>query len=245
MSLGMFCRIPLPYHYWDESYTAIMVASIPLVGMLIGAFWWLTGALLITFKLPLMLTAAALTLAPFFVAGFIHLDGYMDTSDALLSYRPQEDKLRILKDPHVGSFAVVMLGILFILQFAAMYTIAESGMFLALLLTIPVISRCCSALSILTLRHMPQSNYSSMLAQKAGKTHVIFVIVIAVAAVTFSFIFAKYFGLVVSAAVFLGFTGAMTKAYRGFNGISGDLLGYSLVIGELCGLIALALLQNI
>ena len=244
MSLGMFCAIPLPYHFWDERYTSLMVASIPLIGIIIGVLWWLTAVLLMGFGTPLMMTAAILTLVPFFIAGFIHLDGYMDTSDALLSYRPLEDKLRILKDPHVGSFAVVMLAILFLLQFAAMYTIAESGRFMALLIIISVISRCCSALSILVLRHMPQSNYVSMLAQNIGVSHKVFVIFVAVAAVSFSFLFARSFGFIVSTAVILGHAGAMTKAFKAFKGISGDLLGYSLIIGELCGLIALAFLQN-
>ena len=244
MSLGMFCAIPLPYHFWDEKYAALMVASIPLIGIIVGVLWWLATVLLMGVGTPLMMTAAILTLVPFYIAGFIHLDGYMDTSDALLSYRPLEDKLRILKDPHVGSFAVVMLAILFLLQFAAIYTIAESGRFLALLIAVPVISRCCSALSILTLHHMPQSNYVSMLAQNIGTSHKIFVILVAVAAVAFSFMYARSIGLIVSAAVIFGHAGAMTKAFKGFKGISGDLLGYSLVIGELCGLIALALLQN-
>lgn len=244
MSLGMFIGIPLPYHFWDEKYTALMVASIPLVGAIIGTLWWLVGVLLIALELPLMLTAAALALAPFLIAGFIHLDGYMDTSDALLSWRPLEDKLRILKDPHVGSFAVVMLGILFILQFAAMYTVAETGRYLALVISVSVISRSCSALSIFILRHLPESNYASMLARGVKISHRIFVALVAVGAAGFSFLYAGVSGLVVVASVILGYAGAMRFAFKGFKGISGDLLGYALVIGELFGLIALAVLQQ-
>ena len=42
------------------------------------------------------------------VTGGIHMDGYMDTMDALHSYGNREKKLEILKDSHIGAFAVIM-----------------------------------------------------------------------------------------------------------------------------------------
>ena len=245
MALGMFTAIPLPFHIWDEKLTSIMVAALPLVGAVIGAIWWGTSALLLIANFPIVMVAALLAVAPFFIAGFIHLDGYMDTSDALLSRRPLEDKLRILKDPTVGAFAVVMLGILFLLQFAAMYAIVDGGRFLALLIVICVISRCCSALAIFFMRHMSISNYAAMLGKNAGTASKIFTIIIAIGAVGLAFVYAGAYGLIVSAAVIVGYIWAMRVVYRDFGGISGDLLGYALVISELFGFIALALLQNV
>ena len=244
MALGMFSAIPLPFHIWNEKHTSVMITAFPLVGLIVGTLWWLVLMLLFALDMTLMLTAAVLALAPFFIAGFIHLDGYMDTSDALLSYRPAEEKMRILKDPNVGAFAVVMLGILFILQFAAMYTIAESREYLALIIAITVVSRCCSALYIFSLPHMPGSNYAPLLTQGISKAHKVFVVVIAAAAFVFSFIYAGYVGVIVLAVVVTGCSLGILKAYRGFKGISGDLLGFALVIGELCGLIALAVIQG-
>ena len=240
MALGMFIGIPLPYHFWDEKYSSLMVASIPLVGVVIGLVWWLAGLGLMVLGVPLMLMAALMALAPFYIAGFIHLDGYMDTSDALLSYRHTEEKLRLLKDPNVGTFAVVMLGVLCVLQFAAIHGIVESGRFLALLIPITVISRGCSAMSILVLRHAPQSSYAQMLVKGVGVNHRVFIVVTAAVAVLFSVLYAGALGFAVVLAVILGYAVAMRYAYRGLDGVSGDLLGYSLVIGELCGLIAFA-----
>jgi len=245
MSLGMFCGIPLPFHIWDEKLTAVMVASLPLVGAIIGAVWWVASSLLLNLNLPLVMISAILALVPFFAAGFIHLDGYMDTSDALLSRRNLEDKLRILKDPLVGAFAVVMLAVLFLLQFAAMYTIAQGGRYLLLLIIICVLSRSCSSMSILILRHMPISNYAAMLSHNKNSPCKAFVILTMLASIALSFMFAGILGLIVSLAVILGYAAAMRTVYKNFKGVSGDLLGYSLVIGELCGLIALALLQGV
>jgi len=245
MALGMFCGIPLPFHIWDEKLTAVMVASLPLVGLVIGGIWWGVGLILLAPNFPLMIVAAIMTVVPFFTAGFIHLDGYMDTSDARLSRRPLEDKLRILKDPNVGAFAVVMLVILFLLQFAAIYSIVESGRFLALLIAVCVLSRACAAFSILALRHMSASNYSAMLGQNAGTGNKIFIIFTAAGAIVLSYVYAGTFGLIVSGAVVVGYGVAIRIVYKDFNGISGDLLGYAIVIGEVCGLIALALLQGV
>jgi adenosylcobinamide-GDP ribazoletransferase len=131
--------------------------------------------------------ASAITaIVPFLATGFLHLDGYMDTSDAVLSRRPPEEKQRILKDPHTGAFAVIMLAVLFIMQFAAVFAIVERGQYLVLLITIPVISRCCAALSILCLKIMPQSSYANMLRQNTGTRHKIAVIFMAILAVSFS-----------------------------------------------------------
>lgn len=45
----------------------------------------------------------------------LHLDGFMDTIDGFFSHRSREDVLRIMKDPHTGSFAVLGAGLWFLL----------------------------------------------------------------------------------------------------------------------------------
>ena len=106
MCLGMFSSIPCPYRPWDEDARSIMTACLPLVGAVIGVIWWLASALAGIIA-PAPLAAAVIAAMPFLLTGFMHLDGFMDTSDAVLSWRPLEDRLRILKDSHTGAFAVV------------------------------------------------------------------------------------------------------------------------------------------
>ena len=188
-----------------------------------------------------MLAATVLALTPFLASGFLHLDGYMDTSDAVLSRRPIEDKLRILKDPHPGAFGVIMLAVLFVLWFASVFVIFEKGKFFAFLI-IPIVSRCCSALSILCLKTLAQSAYANMLRQNTGMTHKIFIILVAILSIVLSWFLAGVCGLIVAAAVIAGFTAAMAWAYTDLKGVSGDLAGFALVVGELCGFFAMAIL---
>jgi adenosylcobinamide-GDP ribazoletransferase len=162
-----------------------------------------------------------------------------------MSRRPLEDKLHILKDPHTGAFSVIMLAVLFVLQFAAMYAALENGKYLALLAVIAVISRCCGSLSILWLKPMAQSGYANMFGQNAKISHKIFLVFIALCAAAASYVFAGIWGFAVAGAVILGYTGAMAYAYMDLKGISGDLTGYALVISELCGLFALAAIGGI
>lgn len=242
MSLGLFCAIPLPLRIWDDACLSLLLPCFPLVGALIGALWWGVAELLIFSGIHIVLTAAVLTVAPFLLTGLLHLDGYMDTNDAVLSRRPLEEKLRILKDPSIGAMAAVMLAVLFVLQFAAVYTVIDGEKALIMLILIPIMSRCCASLSFLSLKALPQSTYAQMLKPDPGTSHKICVAIIAVLTAITAYLCAGLSGLVVLAFSVLGYACAVMYAYKEFKGISGDLAGYSLVIGELCGLTALAII---
>ena len=240
MSFGMFCAIPLPFQLWDDKRVNLMLPCLPIVGGIIGVLWWGFAELLVFSGIHLMIASAALALAPFFTTGFLHLDGYMDTSDAVLSRRPLEEKLRILKDPHTGAFAVIMTAALFITQFAASYAVIEKGKQLALLIVIAVISRCCSAMSVLCLKAMPQSGYGNMFKNNSGIAHKAFLAAAAAIAAGSSCFIAGASGLIVVMSAMLSFIGAISYAYINLKGVSGDLAGFALVVSELGGLIALA-----
>jgi adenosylcobinamide-GDP ribazoletransferase len=64
-------------------------------------------------------------LLPLVLTGGLHLDGWMDVSDAYFSHQSKEKKLRILSDPHVGSFAILSLIVLLLLRFSAIYELAS------------------------------------------------------------------------------------------------------------------------
>ncbi|CAI8052045.1 Nicotinate-nucleotide--dimethylbenzimidazole phosphoribosyltransferase [Geodia barretti] len=57
----------------------------------------------------------------------LHLDGFMDTCDALLGGFDRERRLEILRDPHVGAFAVVGVVCLLLVKLAALTDRAAGG----------------------------------------------------------------------------------------------------------------------
>jgi adenosylcobinamide-GDP ribazoletransferase len=133
-----------------------------------------------------------------------------------------------------------MLGVLFVLQFAALYAIIDKTERLSPLVLMPVVSRCCAALSILCLRAIQQSVYANMFKQNMRTRHIIFVIVVTIVAVLLSCLFGGSIGLIIVVFVIIGFIGAMSFAFMEFQGVSGDLAGFALVVGELSGLMAWA-----
>lgn len=59
---------------------------------------------------------AVLTVLPVLISGGIHMDGFLDTQDALSSWQSEEKRLEILKDPHAGAFAILSGCVYFILM---------------------------------------------------------------------------------------------------------------------------------
>jgi adenosylcobinamide-GDP ribazoletransferase len=91
---------------------------------LIGAAYGTALAFLVSFfqmYMPFSDAAVAFLLLtiPVVLTGGLHLDGWMDCSDAYFSYRDRKKRLEIMKDPRVGSFAV--LSLLFLLAWRYLF----------------------------------------------------------------------------------------------------------------------------
>ncbi len=261
MALGMFSSIPFPYRPWNEKARHLMLVFLPLVGLVIGFLWYGLYRLLGWSDIPLQLQAAVLLLYPFVVTGFIHLDGFMDTADAILSRRPLEDKLRILKDPHAGAFAVISVVILFILCFASMLSImeqlnfkqaldiAEDDPMLSLIL-IPVITRCCSALAVLAGKPIAHSQYSVAQEGKKSVAEIAAVVMIGIVVMLVAlslgagFLIEKstFSVVIVLTGAVIAYLAAISNSVKQLRGVSGDLAGYALTIAEAFALVILALL---
>ncbi|CAM2985191.1 adenosylcobinamide-GDP ribazoletransferase [Paenibacillus sediminis] len=105
----------------------------PLVGASIGLVVWLVG---FGFSLIMpSLSAAVLTLILWvWLTGGLHLDGLMDTADALLSYRSRDKMLEIMKDSRVGAMGVIACVLLLLMKVSLLDSIIEqkwgSGAFL-------------------------------------------------------------------------------------------------------------------
>ena len=106
MAWGMFLAIPCPLRRWNEKAREKMLVCLPLVGLAVGGIW-LGLYLLLRHAAIGGLYAFLMAALPWLVTGFMHLDGYMDVCDAVLSRRELATRQRILKDSHCGAFAVI------------------------------------------------------------------------------------------------------------------------------------------
>lgn len=239
MSFSMFCAIPTPFsHIWENSVRSLMLVMFPFVGTVIGLLWFFAAWLLETLGCPQMFTAAILALIPYLLTGGIHLDGYMDCCDAIFSRRPLEKKREILKDSHVGSFAVIALAVLFMLSFASFASVNGDENMLALVF-ICMVSRACSALGVSTLRPMGHSEYAGNFQQGISKGNIIAISVILAVSVALAYFICGADGFFSCFAVAVGYIIATAYAFKNLDGFSGDVTGFGHTIGELFGIITL------
>nr|WP_276325519.1 adenosylcobinamide-GDP ribazoletransferase [Thermus parvatiensis] len=127
LALALLTVLPLaPKGVGEEDFKR-SVAFFPLAGYLLG----LPLALLALLPLPPGLSAALGVALLLGLTGFLHLDGLLDLADALLGARPREERLRILKDPHLGAFAFGVGGVYLLLLFQAL-ALVQDPLFLLL-----------------------------------------------------------------------------------------------------------------
>ena len=237
MCRSMFCAIPCFWRVWDEKARDKMLLFLPVVGLEIGAIWALLAWLCRYLALPALVQGAVLGAYPFVVTGFIHLDGFMDVTDAVRSCRDLARRREILKDSHVGSFAVIGIVLLALCQ-TALFASARAAASLRTLVLLPAVSRCGSALAVTVLRPMSTSQYA---AQKKPKSHIIILCAQLAVYLAAGFLAGWKTGLALCGCL-AGYALALRKAFRSLDGMNGDISGYALTFSELCGAAVWALI---
>lgn len=242
IAFSMYSAIPMPRVDWDKKNMRYTMAWFPLVGAVVGAvvFGWLWLAARL--GIGASLTAAVATALPVALTGGIHLDGFCDTADALASHAPTERKLEILKDSHIGAFALIACCLYFLLTFGLWSSFVFSPRSAAVLSLGFVFSRALSGIAVVSLRCAKTSGSAAMFADAAQKVrvHILLLCWVWVAA-------ALMLRLSLAAGAFCLLAALLTffyykwMAYRRFGGITGDLAGWFLQLCELSVLAAMVI----
>ena len=163
------------------------------------------------------------------------------------SNSPPERRREILKDPHVGAFAIIGAGVYLIayLGFCSEVPIALPGDWPAvvLLCCIPVVSRIAGgAASLIGTRSKEEGMLSSFQksAEGGGKTASLGILAVMFAAVAALMIWAQPIpALVMLAGALVLLLSAFPFARRKFGGMSGDIAGAIIQMCDLAMLICL------
>lgn len=238
MCQSMFCAIPFPCRVWDEKARGLMLLFLPLVGLEMGLAWAGLAWLCRHWALPRLVTGLVLCLFPYVISGFIHLDGFMDVTDAIGSCRDMERRRAILKDSHVGAFAVIGLALLLLAGFALMSSAEKEPWILIL---VPVVSRCCSALAVSILRPMSESQYAGAFRAGISRWQPVVLILVLLLGLTLGFVLWQEQGAVLLGGL-LGYCLALRKGVQSLDGMNGDISGYALTWSELCAVAVFALI---
>lgn len=228
----------MPHFEWKEDDMRYSMAAFPLVGAVIGAIFYALYRSAEYFALPHTASALLLTAVPVALTGGFHVDGFMDVSDALNSYRSREEKLKILKDPHIGAFAVIRLAICGLVYIASLTIVLDSEEANSLIVMIAagfVLARCLSALSVLTFRSAKKEGmlyYEASSAAGGRRGNLVMVSLLGSASLLIMGYFSLPAGCIASAAAILSFGWYKHLSYRELGGITGDTAGYFVVICE-------------
>lgn len=236
MAWGTFLAIPSPWKKWDENALDKMLVFLPVIGLIVGGVWALAAYLssLILGYPRAGIIAAILMAVPWITTGFIHLDGFMDVCDAVLSRRDLETRQKILKDPHAGSFAVISLGLLIVFSIMVLGSWWYEASKLIPLALIPVSTRACAGIAVLGLAPMSTSQYS----RERDKRLMIPLAVMLAAAIALPAVFMGLNGLAPAAAA-LGYWLFCLYGKKQLGGMNGDISGFALTMGEFIGMLIL------
>lgn len=232
IALSMYSKIPMPRIAWTKENTRHVMCFFPVVGIITGVCVWGIGVLLFRSGCSGLFFSSAMTLLPIAVNGGIHMDGLLDTIDALSSYGDRERKLEILKDPHAGAFAVIGGGC-YLVCCMGLWSEVTPPM-LPVIACGYVLSRGFSGLAIIAFPLASKKGLARTFQEGTARVHgavllIFFILLPAGAMVLLSL---RPGGLAVAGAV-ATFLYYRRMAVKRFGGVTGDLAGYFLQICEL------------
>ncbi|AWK52714.1 adenosylcobinamide-GDP ribazoletransferase [Clostridium beijerinckii] len=242
MALSMFTVLPTPYIEWDDDGVKNMMKFYPTIGLIVGIIWSIVYYLISFINVSIILKSVIIMMVPFVVTGMLHLDGFMDVCDAILSRRDKKEKLRILKDSTIGAFAVISLLILFFLQFGGVYSILEKKISFFTLILIPITSRSVVAYFLLSRTTIKESTLGTYFKKGTNAQDKILMIVSLALMIMVSFALMGNYGILLVSSITLGIIWSVEKCKKEFGGISGDVAGFALVLGEVIGILALGII---
>ena len=233
IALAMYSRIPVPRVEWTEQDMKYALCFFPAVGAAEGILFVSVWLVLEQAGFGVLFQSAILTAVPILVTGGIHMDGFLDTMDALSSWQPKERKLEILKDSHTGAFAIIGGVTYFILYLGAASEISE---FRTAMMTGMgfVLSRILSAGALVTLRGAKKDGmaYAFMSAAHKQITRSVLAaqLLLVIAVMCRYWLMGALAMLILAAGTWLYYR---HMSYKEFGGITGDLAGFFLQVCEL------------
>ena len=251
IAFGLYSKIPMPKFEWNPKDMRYTMCFFPLISIPIALLVLLWFYFCQWLHIHSFLFACVITAIPVLVTGGIHLDGYCDTVDALSSRQPREKKLEILKDPHLGAFAVIYTFAYMLLYAGASCEFAARAEGSARLLPVlfMTMERAFSGLSVLSFPSAKKDGLAASFAQAAEKkTDRMGMMLWPLATGAVSWLLGGLSWLLAAAVFFVLLLILFVWFYRWskkqFGGITGDLAGFYLQAGELVCLIAALVLAG-
>ena len=217
----------------DKKYIHRAIQTFPLVGIFLGLIlggvlyglveWTPFSSLAIAFVLWVLTIA---------LTGGLHLDGWIDASDAFFSYQDKERRLEIMKDSRTGAFGVISVIVLLAARFIFIYEIVEriNEWTYFLIIMIPFLSKCVMGYLLSRMQLAKKEGLGAFFqnAVRKNSLHIYWIYLL------LSFVVAYFIDIKLTMLfAIMGFAALLflfyvkRKILRWFGGITGDVLGAS------------------
>lgn len=231
-------RIPIKADVgFDEDFHKSIV-YFPLVGLVIGLISFFVGSLFIRIFDPFV-TSILIVASQVIITGGLHIDGLGDTFDAIYSNRDKERMLEIMKDSRLGTNSLLAILFLVLIKIGLLNSAINSNL-MCLVIFMPMISR----LGVIVMF------YKTVTPRKVGMGNIfigkatlgMFTIAIVYTVLILIFIGKFIFlstnlniiKLLVSILAVMIFNCLFKRhIYKKIDGVTGDILGCTIELGEL------------
>ena len=234
--LQFMTRIPINIDTgFDEEFHKT-ITYFPLVGLVLGVLIYIIGLVSGIF-FDSFITSIIVTLALVILTGGLHIDGLGDTFDAIYSYRDKERMLEIMKDSRLGTNSLLAIMFLILLKIGFIYSIINNS----LLWTVIVMMY-----KTVTPRENGMGNLFIGKASTSMFTIAILYTIILIIGISKLIFLVSTFEamMLISTIIILFIFNNLFKKhiYKKIDGVTGDILGCTIELGELIYLFCIYLL---
>ena len=205
---------------------------LPLIGVVIGVllYGWNVGW-------PYLcncsfLPAVVFVNVPVIVSRGTHVDGFIDTVDAMCAPRTMEKKLEILKDTHTGSFAIIITLAYFLIALGVWSEMSINAV--PMLAVGFVLSRALSGLAIVTFPHAKTSELlKTFLDEKQKRTVLIVMLAYIAVSVALMIYLQPLYGSIGVLGAIVSYVYYYYVSKKHFGGITNAVASFFIQICEL------------
>ncbi len=243
IAVSIYSKIPVPQFAWEDEDIKYVFIFFPWIGLFIGICIYFWNQFCSSFQIGTLCRVAISAVIPLMITGGFHMDGFMDTMDAIHSYCPRERKLEILKDSHIGAFAVIMM-IRYGLVFLGMFSEIREEALLKMVCSGFFLSRCLCGISAVS---FPLAKKEGTLCHFANHSHksVVKGVLYIQSMICIGFLcrWSFWAGLIVAATAVAALILYFFQSRKAFGGITGDTAGYFILFCENCIVAAVAFID--
>ena len=245
--LQFMTRIPINIDTgFDEEFHKT-ITYFPLVGLVLGVLIYIIGLVSGIF-FDSFITSIIVTLALVILTGGLHIDGLGDTFDAIYSYRDKERMLEIMKDSRLGTNSLLAIMFLILLKIGFIYSIINNNL-LWTVIFMPVVAR----LGVIVMMYKtvtPRENgmgnlFIGKVSTSMFTIAILYTIILIIGISKLIFLASTFEAMMlISTIIILFIFNNLFKKhiYIKIDGVTGDILGCTIELGELIYLFCIYLL---